>query len=99
MSSSSPPPLLRIAAVATACAALMALVGMWSGSLAPGARIAVLAASAFVLAAVGVMAALRALARSEREYIRLREQADDARALRDAVMASRRWASRSTTAT
>ncbi|NOK08108.1 PAS domain-containing sensor histidine kinase [Corallococcus exercitus] len=87
MSPSSPPPLPRIAAVATACAALMALVGVWSGSLAPGARLAVLAASAFVLAAVGVMAALGALGRSERECARLREQADDARALRDAVMA------------
>ncbi|WP_375759028.1 ATP-binding protein [Corallococcus exercitus] len=86
MSSSAPSPLLRITAVAAACAVSMALVGAWSGGLAPGPRIAVLAVSAFVLAAVGAAVALRALARSERERTRLREQADDARALRDAVM-------------
>ncbi|MBN8232128.1 PAS domain-containing protein [Corallococcus macrosporus] len=86
MASSSSPPLLRIIAAATACAVLMALVGAWSGSLAPGPRVAVLAAGAFVLAAAGAWAALRALARNERECIRLREQSDDARALRDAVM-------------
>ncbi|NOK16447.1 ATP-binding protein [Corallococcus carmarthensis] len=82
-STPSPP---QVAAFAAACAVIMALVGAWSVDQAPGIRIAALAAGAFVLAAVGATAALRALARSERECARLRGQADDARALRDAVM-------------
>ncbi|NNC06401.1 PAS domain-containing protein [Corallococcus exiguus] len=77
---------LRIAAIATACAVLMGLVAAWSESQATGVRIALLAASAFVLAAAGAVVAFRAVARSERDCARLLDKADDARALRDAVM-------------
>ncbi|CAM4162836.1 ATP-binding protein [Corallococcus exiguus] len=77
---------LRIAAIATACAALMGLVAAWSESQSAGVRIALLVASAFGLAVAGAVAALRAVARSERDCARLLDKADDARALRDAVM-------------
>ncbi|NRD44945.1 PAS domain-containing sensor histidine kinase [Corallococcus exiguus] len=77
---------LRIASIATACAVLMGLVAAWSESQSAGVRIALLVASAFGLAAVGAGAALRERARSERKRVRLYDNADDARALRDAVM-------------
>ncbi|RKH28518.1 PAS domain S-box protein [Corallococcus sp. CA041A] len=77
---------LRIAAIATACAVLMGLVAAWSESQSAGVRIALLVASAFGLAVAGAVAALRAVARSERDCARLLDKADDARALRDAVM-------------
>ncbi|NPC74423.1 PAS domain-containing protein [Corallococcus exiguus] len=77
---------LRIASIATACAVLMGLVAAWSESQSAGVRIALLVASAFGLAAVGAGAALRERARSERKRVRLHDNADDARALRDAVM-------------
>ncbi|MBN9684837.1 MULTISPECIES: PAS domain-containing sensor histidine kinase [unclassified Corallococcus] len=86
LTSFSPQHLVRILAVAAACAVLMGLVAAWSESQSAGVRLALVAVSAFVLAAVGALAALRAMARSERECARLLNQANDARALRDAVM-------------
>ncbi len=86
LTSSLTPLLVRSFAVAAACAVLLGLVGTWSEGQPPGVRVALLTASAFALAAVGAGLALRALTQRERECARLRAQADDARALRDAVM-------------
>ncbi|WP_223646043.1 ATP-binding protein [Corallococcus sp. EGB] len=64
----------------------MGLVAAWSEGLSPGARIFLMTACAFVLSAVGAWVALRALTRREQELTRLRDQADDAQAMSDAVM-------------
>ncbi|RKH62496.1 PAS domain S-box protein [Corallococcus llansteffanensis] len=78
--------LLRATGFALACALLMGATAGWTGAWAAGPRIALLAGGAFLLAAVGALAALRARSRTRVECTRALQQADDARALRDAVM-------------
>ncbi|MBE4749104.1 PAS domain-containing protein [Corallococcus sp. ZKHCc1 1396] len=88
MMSTSPPPqaLLRALGFVLACGALMGALALGTGGWAPVPRIAVLVAGAVVLATGGVWVALRALARTREECARALKRADDARALRDAVM-------------
>ena len=78
--------LLRATGFALACALLMGTVAGWTASWAPGPRIALLAGASFLLASVGAGVALRLLSRTRVDCIRALQQADDARALRDAVM-------------
>ncbi|WP_255442575.1 ATP-binding protein [Corallococcus sp. Z5C101001] len=84
MSTPTPTPSpLQTAAIAATCAVLMAAVGAVTEGWERGPRLAVLAVSAFVLAALGTW---RARAATRRECERLIRQGDEARSLRDAVM-------------